>query len=314
MMVVDALTTVDGLCFTLESKFDGTAGNCTGPDCTWDSSGVSISFFHDIILKNDGSFAYQGGPVPGLFGALNHQASKTQTIRGDTLAFDEHGNSLRYVRNKGLTYLDYWDGTAHRSSSVKLNLLEFNGSEFEQPLDFPSAIDAKALSYYPLQIGNYWEYHAGDRHINVKVASDTLLPNGKQYRVIISRSLPDQEILQTRYERIDSLDAKIYRFTSDNGEYIIDDLKAPPLKAIDTFRFRQPGSGAKTMFLQVSGYRIGEWFFHGKYLVDVDAWHSLSYGLARNIGLYRFQSAPDQPNFLLTYAKIGELEVGAKCE
>lgn len=188
MMVVDALTTVDGLCFTLESKFDGTAGNCTGSDCTWDSSGVSISFFHDIILKNDGSFAYQGGPVPGLFGALNHQASKTQTIRGDTLAFDEHGNSLRYVRNKGLTYLDYWDGTAHRSSSVKLNLLEFNGSEFEQPLDFPSAIDAKALSYYPLQIGNYWEYHAGDRHINVKVASDTLLPNGKQYRVIISRS------------------------------------------------------------------------------------------------------------------------------
>ena len=88
------------------------------------------------------------------------------------------------------------------------------------------------LNFYPLEIGNYWEYEVISKPYNpdtsfysVTVKSDTVLNNGFKYFVLEEKLLQTSEILQIRYERIDSINSRVYRF-EDNFDYIVDSLLA----------------------------------------------------------------------------------------
>lgn len=97
------------------------------------------------------------------------------------------------------------------------------------------------LSYYPLQIGNYWEYE--EKFVDLMndstilgyfsffVTGDTVMPNGKLYQIIERKKLVEYEIPLSDfgygdqfYDRIDSTTYNIYRYDDDDFIRWIDDL------------------------------------------------------------------------------------------
>ena len=101
------------------------------------------------------------------------------------------------------------------------------------------------LSYYPLQVGNEWQYHyqylwtPGDvspgldsGYVDVKVTGDTLMNNShltyqivsrRQYREVDDKGTLKLETSRIYYERVDSATANVYRKTQ-NGESLLDSL------------------------------------------------------------------------------------------
>lgn len=81
------------------------------------------------------------------------------------------------------------------------------------------------LDYYPLDIGNYWEYWTVNNPVSsIEIISDTLI-NNITYHVSIFKSLPSGNLTETRFERIDSIKALVYRYFQLE-EKIIDSLSA----------------------------------------------------------------------------------------
>jgi hypothetical protein len=82
------------------------------------------------------------------------------------------------------------------------------------------------LDYYPLEIGNYWEYWVNTPSHSIEIISDTLIGN-LNYYVSIFKSLPSGTYTETRFERIDTFNALVYRyFPLEENEMIIDSLPA----------------------------------------------------------------------------------------
>ena len=126
--------------------------------------------------------------------------------------------------------------------------------------------DPELIKYYPLAVGNVWIYYGavwdqsgsyGYTYVR-KVNSQVLKPNQEVYfelKEFVVGSIPI-----TYYERIDTLNAKIYRYDEDsvqiNQEYLIDDLRAELGDSINSHRFigDAPYSmiySADTLFYQV---------------------------------------------------------------
>ena len=92
-----------------------------------------------------------------------------------------------------------------------------------------------ASCYFPLQTGDIWQYHYFYEDCccfvdvsvfcTVEVTGDTTLPNGRQYKVLVS-SAPS--FIPGRILRIDSATANVYEFSGDTttGDYIVDSLRA----------------------------------------------------------------------------------------
>jgi hypothetical protein len=99
-----------------------------------------------------------------------------------------------------------------------------------------------SLAFFPLQLNNLWQYHFHyydcccnyniSSYFTVRVAGDTVLPNGLTYKVL-ETSLP--QLLSTRYLRVDSATANVYEFSGDTSiaDYLVDSLRAT---VGDTFR------------------------------------------------------------------------------
>lgn len=88
-------------------------------------------------------------------------------------------------------------------------------------------------TYYPLQVGNYWEYWAGTlqgpRGFYSKVIGDTIMPNKKSYYKI-EEGYFENNTPYYRYERVESL--KVYRFYNDPQscpelEYVFFNFEVP---------------------------------------------------------------------------------------
>ena len=99
----------------------------------------------------------------------------------------------------------------------------------------------EAIKYYPLQNGNYWEYanhywefpyYDDSSFFSKQVIGDTILPNNKDYKILLEKRIPDDGSKLWSYERIDSSTACVYRFSDDsifvNNEYLMDSLLAQP--------------------------------------------------------------------------------------
>jgi hypothetical protein len=81
---------------------------------------------------------------------------------------------------------------------------------------------------------HYWEfpfYNDSSAH-SIEIIGDTILPNGKEYKILFQKNIPDDGFSIRIYERIDSLTACIYRYSTDpvmtNNEYLVDSLLAKP--------------------------------------------------------------------------------------
>ena len=96
------------------------------------------------------------------------------------------------------------------------------------------------LDYYPLEIGNYWEYWSGAMpNFSAEVISDTMIA-GKIYRIIKEESLVSQNI-EYRYERVDEYNALVYRyFPSENQELLIDSMAAKVGQSFTSNMFFDP--------------------------------------------------------------------------
>ena len=99
----------------------------------------------------------------------------------------------------------------------------------------------EALKYYPLQLGNYWEYknytwelpfYQDSSANSIEVIGDTVLSNNNKYKIFLQKNIPDNGFSFRIYERVDSLNACVYRYSNDtifiNNEYLIDSLLAQP--------------------------------------------------------------------------------------
>jgi hypothetical protein len=90
------------------------------------------------------------------------------------------------------------------------------------------------LDYYPLHLGNYWEYEDKVEdfleettilnYYSLEVVGDTIMPNNKNYQILIKKSIPDSLPHETMFERIDSTSFNIYRYRKDK-EILIDSLR-----------------------------------------------------------------------------------------
>lgn len=89
------------------------------------------------------------------------------------------------------------------------------------------------LAYYPLHIGNIWEYEevvyddmlpVSTTYLRIRVIGDTLMPNAHTYRVLEYHKLLNQET-ELKYERVDSTTGNVYRFLPDlDSDLLIDSL------------------------------------------------------------------------------------------
>jgi hypothetical protein len=161
------------------------------------------------------------------------------------------------------------------------------------------------LDYYPLDIGNYWEYWSGNSpNFSAEVISDTMI-SGKIYRVIEDKNLSSQSI-EYKYERVDTYNAMVYRyFPSEEKEMLIDSL---PAKAGQTF--------TNSMLMDWEGISYCQSIETEEIFGEARSVRTLSYlghhlplyKIVKGIGLYSFGFVLDEN--ILKYAIIKGVEFG----
>lgn len=167
------------------------------------------------------------------------------------------------------------------------------------------------LDYYPLGIGNYWEYWHGDSPLfSLEAISDTTI-SGKIYRVIQYKSLASQNI-EYRYERVDEYNAMVYRyFPYYLKEMIIDSLAAKAGQEFSSNMFFHPDVSC---FSICSSIKFEEIF--GELRMIRSLFHACatdlpSYQIIKGIGLYS-ASFWRTGGYKLKYAIINGVEYGER--
>jgi hypothetical protein len=125
------------------------------------------------------------------------------------------------------------------------------------------------LDYYPLDVGNYWEYWSGNSPgFSAEVISDTMIA-GKIYRIIKEESLVSQNI-EFRYERVDEYSALVYRyFPSENQELLIDSMAAKVGQCFTSNMFFDPYTTCSS-----TCYSMEEKEIFGEIWTVRNLWHS----------------------------------------
>lgn len=168
------------------------------------------------------------------------------------------------------------------------------------------------LDYYPLKIGNYWEYWTPNNHPanSIEIVTDTIIGN-LNYYVSIFRSF-SSTYTETRFERIDTINALVYRyFPLEEKEMIIDSLPA-----------KQGQRFTSNMFL--------EWDVCSSYCSDIEEINIFGeirklrylshdcgqdlpwYQILKGIGLYSYGWPRPPGGVTLKYAIINGVEYGEK--
>ncbi|MCJ7554085.1 MAG: T9SS type A sorting domain-containing protein [Ignavibacteriaceae bacterium] len=157
------------------------------------------------------------------------------------------------------------------------------------------SIPESIFSYYPLKIGNKWVYdytwidwissYVTDIYIR-EVISEQLKPNGKKYFEILQKySYMSNE--DTVYERMDSLEGKIYWYSEScpNGEQFIDDLLIEIGDSTFASRFGWCIEHPPTIF--TSDEYFNQWGIQGRKrnYISYDLL-TAEYSLVSGIGLY----------------------------
>ena len=183
-----------------------------------------------------------------------------------------------------------------------------------------------ALSFYPLQIGDRWEYRSSTyggmgglsiplHYYFISVTGDTVLSNGRKYFIVQSTERTE---VHPNFQRIDSITSQVFAVdtASDPQEYVIDSLLAPGHSAFAGCLLRGLGG----TFVETSGPANYFGALHPcKYFFTLVIYGPfISYTLAQGLGLTSIQSGYndlDQSTVSLTsdtlvYAKIGGIDYG----
>ncbi len=181
----------------------------------------------------------------------------------------------------------------------------------------------EALKYYPLHIGDYWEYHVTKTYDNPNnmeewigakwITGDTILSNNKKYFIIESNRLgtENSDFIEKRLIRIDSTTDNVYEYLG--SDVMIDSLL---MRVNDTLYYKMI-SVVDYYYKLVFGDSVETklYKFYGVTNENI----SLSYELAKGFGeIHRSYSyAPSYTIYLeydLTYAKIDGIEYGVKTD
>ncbi|MDP4190717.1 MAG: T9SS type A sorting domain-containing protein [Bacteroidota bacterium] len=153
-------------------------------------------------------------------------------------------------------------------------------------------------SYYPLAIGNKWIYSFKDSTANQpafnstmirEVSGDTTMQNGKKYFVIRETGPYPAKTYTMFYERIDSIEAKIFRYISDkSGEYLVDDLFADMGDTVLSYRFNYSGP-LKTVLKNDDMIKYWDASYARKHF-ESDSLVSWKYDLLQGIGVSHIEN------------------------
>jgi len=181
-------------------------------------------------------------------------------------------------------------------AATKYNLYEITSNETKIIKSLP--ISPETLSYYPLAVGNKWNFNIFRREyltvgykddngiMTREIIGDTLLPNGNKYFILEQKEKFEGYlgISQLFLERLDSTTGKIYRYNLDQQEKEIDDLTAEPGDTLQLYRY--PNSNTPQVI-----YQGNEQKYFGNQMLDRKIYYypnSLfysNYSLKKGIGL-----------------------------
>lgn len=158
-------------------------------------------------------------------------------------------------------------GTQTIYAATKYHLYKLENDTLTTLKEIPP--DPDLLNYYPLQVGNLWIYNGfiwtypdwEAYHFVRKVNDLVLKPNQKSY-FEVEEYFTDSPYSLKYYERIDSANAKVYRFDEDSAEsgqeYLIEDLRAEVGDTVKNYRYHlTPYTvlySADTTFFQVDSH------------------------------------------------------------
>jgi hypothetical protein len=158
------------------------------------------------------------------------------------------------------------------------------------------------LQYYPLQIGDYWEYKdvygqipfpSDSLAYSIQVVGDTLLSNGYLYKVLLRKFLYPDLYSSKMFERVDSSTGCVYRFIDDidtlsiNHERKIDSLFARLGDEIVCSREGWSSYGYyKTIFWSMDNDTVFGLPIEKRFLVDQSSIPFVGYAFAKGFGLY----------------------------
>jgi hypothetical protein len=193
-------------------------------------------------------------------------------------------------------------------------------------ISITQAQEDSIINYYPLQIGNIWQYESSAmppnnlylyHYYTVTVKRDTTLQNGKTYRSIYCS---DNREIHPRYQRIDSTTSQVFAFDTSNGgsEYEIDSLLAQPHSAFAGCRVRSIGATIMTSIDSVSYFSLKLPCRNYATLAGLDGLREFRYTLTQGIGITSIvDEVYDDPmdasvglSDRLVYAKINGKEYG----
>jgi hypothetical protein len=153
-------------------------------------------------------------------------------------------------------------------AATKYKLFEITNSTIEVIKSIP-VIDE--LAFYPLQVGNRWVYNYTITDWNMngssdiffrEVLSEKIKQNGKKYFEILEKYIYS-DITDTVYERIDSVEGKVYRYEADcpNSEQFIEDLVLEINDSTFASRFESCIEHPPTELVSEQGYNL--WGLYG---------------------------------------------------
>lgn len=192
------------------------------------------------------------------------------------------------------------------------------------------------LSFYPLNLGNYWEFridpsdwykkYVRSEQFSIEVIGDSILPNGKKYSVLEMKYDGSSSEPEIYFDRIDSSSYNIYRYNlyysyPNIDEFLIDSLRANVGDNLErNYLCRITNTDVWCTYYEFSQDSIlGYWTEIKKCLsggwLEIDNY----YWLANGIGLAHI-TAVDLNHidtlytWHLTYAKIGTKEYGLRTD
>jgi len=199
-------------------------------------------------------------------------------------------------------------------AATKYKLYEITNSTIEVIKSIP-VIDE--LAFYPLQVGNKWiyDYTITDWNMNGssdiffrEVLSEKTKQNGKKYFEILEKYIYS-DITDTVYERIDSVEGKVYRYEVDcpGSEQFIEDLVLEISDSTFASRFESCIEHPPTELVSEQGYNL--WGFYGmnrNYLSS--SLLTSDYNLHSDIGITYIKLSDD--NYFKTSVIKGMLKDG----
>jgi hypothetical protein len=198
-----------------------------------------------------------------------------------------------------------------------------------------------ALSFYPIQIGNQWDYYNDGNelippeksYINIQVIGDTLI-HGHRYHILRQRRwyeefwvAPEVWILRFdryTYERIDSASGNVYAWAAhfdSPRDVLIDRLFAKPRTELQTYRMtylhysifdEMVDNESPTIFDSSNNTLL----FGREHVLRTyvnDQLILIGYQLADSLGIVAFHfGGPKFPDSQLVYARINDEEFGER--